>query len=113
VQVLNVRNDGTFPFLPDDHVIEVPARVSRQAITPLPVSPLAPDMAGLVSHVAGYERLALDAAVHGGRDRVLRAMWAHPLVGQVDKAEKLTDLLLAANAEHLPWTRSEQLTWAG
>jgi 6-phospho-beta-glucosidase len=70
-------------------------------------------MAGLESHVAGYERLALDAAVHGGRDRVLRAMWAHPLVGQVDKAEKLTDLLLAANAEHLPWTRSEQLTWAG
>ncbi len=113
VQVLNVRNDGTFPFLPDDHVIEVPARVTRQAITPLPVSPLAPDMVGLVSHVAGYERLALDAAVHGGRDRVLRAMWAHPLVGQVDKAEKLTDLLLAANAEHLPWTRSEQLTWVG
>jgi len=112
VQVLNVRNDGTFPFLPDDHVIEVPARVTRQAITPLPVAPLAEDMVGLVSHVAGYERLALDAAVHGGRDRVLRAMWAHPLVGQVDKAEKLTDLLLAANAEHLPWTRSEQLTWA-
>jgi 6-phospho-beta-glucosidase len=113
VQVLNVRNDGTFPFLPDDHVIEVPARVTRQAITPLPVAPLDPDMAGLVAHVAGYERLALEAAVHGGRDRVLRAMWAHPLVGQVDKAEKLTDLLLAANAEHLPWTRSEQLTWAG
>ncbi|MBA8991322.1 6-phospho-beta-glucosidase [Curtobacterium pusillum] len=113
VQVLNVRNDGTFPFLPDDHVIEVPARVTRQAITPLPVAALDADMAGLVSHVAGYERLALDAAVHGGRDRVLRAMWAHPLVGQVDKAEKLTDLLLAANAEHLPWTRSEQLTWAG
>ena len=113
VQVLNVRNDGTFPFLPDDHVIEVPARVTRAAITPLPVAPLDADMIGLVSHVAGYERLALDAAVHGGRDRVLRAMWAHPLVGQVDKAERLTDLLLAANAEHLPWTRSEQLTWAG
>ncbi|MDR6170826.1 6-phospho-beta-glucosidase [Curtobacterium sp. SORGH_AS_0776] len=113
VQVLNVRNDGTFPFLPDDHVIEVPARVTRAAITPLPVAPLDADMVGLVSHVAGYERLALDAAVRGGRDRVLRAMWAHPLVGQVDKAERLTDLLLAANVEHLPWTRSEQLTWAG
>ncbi|WP_228517597.1 hypothetical protein [Curtobacterium sp. VKM Ac-1376] len=29
VQVLNVRNDGTFPFLPDDHVIEVASRVTR------------------------------------------------------------------------------------
>jgi len=103
VQVLNVRNDGTFPFLPDDHVIEVPARVTRKAITPLPVAPLAADMTALVSHVAGYERLALDAAVHGGRDRVLRAMWAHPLVGQVDRAEQLTDLLLAANADLIPW----------
>ncbi len=53
VQVLNVRNDGTFPFLPDDHVIEVPARVTRQAITPLPVAPLDPDMVGLVSAVPG------------------------------------------------------------
>ncbi|MFZ7089241.1 6-phospho-beta-glucosidase [Curtobacterium sp. RRHDQ10] len=105
VQVLNVRNDGTFDFLPDDHVIEVPSRVHASGITALPVTPLETDKAALVAHVAGYERLALDAAVHGGRDRVVQAMLAHPLVGQIDRAEKLTDLLLANNAEHLPWTR--------
>lgn len=105
VQVLNVRNDGTLPFLPDDHVIEVPSRVTAAAITPLPVEPLEPDKAGLVAHVAAYERLALDAAVHGGRDRVTAALLAHPLVGQVDRAEQLTDLLLAHNAEHFPWAR--------
>ena len=27
-RVVNVRNDGTLPFLPDDHVIEVPAQVN-------------------------------------------------------------------------------------
>ena len=58
-----------------------------------------------ISAVAGYERLALDAAVHGGRERVLRAMQAHPLVLQYDRAEKLTDLLLRHNAEFLPWPR--------
>ena len=41
--------------------------------------------------------------MHGGRDRVLRAMLAHPLVGQYDRAEKLTDLLLAENGKHLAW----------
>ena len=46
VQVVNVRNDGTLPFLPDDHVIEVPARVGASGITPLPVAPLADDLAG-------------------------------------------------------------------
>jgi len=69
------------------------------------VPALAADLAGLIGHVAGYERLALDAAVHGGRDRVLRAMLAHPLVGQYDRAEKLTDLLLAENRAHLAWAR--------
>ncbi|WP_426594100.1 6-phospho-beta-glucosidase [Cellulomonas sp. McL0617] len=105
VQVVNVRNDGTLPFLPDDHVIEVPATIGAGGITPLPAAPLPTDIAGLVSHVAGYERLALEAAVHGGRDRVERALLAHPLVGQYDRAARLTDLLLAENRAHLAWAR--------
>ncbi len=105
VQVVNVRNDGTLPFLPDDHVIEVPATISASGIIPLPAAPLPADLAGLVSHVAGYERLALEAAIHGGRDRVERALLAHPLVGQYDRASRLTDLLLDANRQHLAWAR--------
>ncbi|MCA0296169.1 MAG: 6-phospho-beta-glucosidase [Actinobacteria bacterium] len=102
-RVVNLRNDGTLPFLPDDHVVEVPARFTDGRFVAEPVAPLADDVAGLVAAVAGYERLALDAAVHGGRDRVVRAMRAHPLVLQDDRAERLTDLLLAANAKFLPW----------
>jgi 6-phospho-beta-glucosidase len=105
VQVVNVRNAGTLDFLPDDHVIEVPAVVTTAGLAPVPAAPLAPEMRGLVAHVAEYERLALEAAVDGGRDRVLRAMLAHPLVGQWSKAERLTDLLLAENARHLAWAR--------
>ncbi|MFF2493301.1 6-phospho-beta-glucosidase [Agromyces sp. NPDC058064] len=102
-RVVNLRNDGVLPFLPDDHVIEVPAVFRDGGFVAEPVAPLADDLAGLVSAVAGYERLALDAAVHGGRERVLRAMRAHPLVLQHDRAERLTDLLLAENARFLEW----------
>ena len=105
VQVVNIRNDGALQFLPDDHVIEVPATVGSAGLTALPIAPLPDDLAGLIADVAGYERLALDAAVNGGRDRVLRAMVAHPLVRQFDRAEKLTDLLIAENSRHLAWTR--------
>lgn len=105
VQVVNIRNDGALPFLPDDHVIEVPATVEAAGLTALPIAPLPDDLAGLIADVAGYERLALDAALHGGRDRVLRAMVAHPLVRQFERAEKLTDLLLAENSRHLAWAR--------
>ncbi|MFT4108556.1 6-phospho-beta-glucosidase [Propionicimonas sp.] len=102
-RVVNLRNDGVLPNLPDDHVIEVPARFVEGRFVAEPVAPLPDDLAALVAAVAGYERLALDAAVHGGRDRVLRAMRAHPLVLQHERAEKLTDALLAANARFLPW----------
>lgn len=102
-RVVNLRNGTTLPFLPEDHVVEVPARVTAAGVDALPVPAFDDDIRGLISAVAGYERLALDAAVHGGHERVLRAMQAHPLVLQYERAEKLTDLLIAHNAEHLAW----------
>ncbi|MET7317836.1 6-phospho-beta-glucosidase [Streptomyces thermoviolaceus] len=102
-QVVNTLNRGTLPFLPDDAVIEVPATVGPNGAEPLPVAPLDPLYAGLVAHVTAYEDLALQAAVHGGRERVLRALLAHPLIGQYATAETLTDELIAHNREHLAW----------
>jgi 6-phospho-beta-glucosidase len=104
-RVVNVRNDGALPFLPDDHVIEVPARVSGAGLDVLPIAPLDDDIRGLVSAVAGYERLALEAAVNGSPERVLRAMQAHPLVLQFERAQKLTELLIAHNRDHLAWAK--------
>ncbi|WP_203218293.1 6-phospho-beta-glucosidase [Nocardia brasiliensis] len=103
VQVVNTRNDGTLPSLPDDAVIEVPARVDATGVHPLPQPPLDPRFGGLVAHVTAYERLALRAAVEGGRELVFDALLAHPLVGQYELAEQLTDRLIAHNRAHLSW----------
>jgi 6-phospho-beta-glucosidase len=103
VQVVNLRNDGTLPFLPDDAVIEVPASVDASGVTALPVAELEPLYAGLVGAVTSYEHLALDAALRGGYDRVFEALLAHPLVGQVELAHGLTDRLVAHNRDHLAW----------
>jgi len=105
VHSVNVRNDGFFPFLSDQAVIEVSARAGVAGPAPLPVSPLAPDQAGLVAHVSAYEELALDAALRGGRRRVYRALLAHPLIGQHEYADALADGLLASGAQHLAWAR--------
>ncbi|MFJ8859773.1 6-phospho-beta-glucosidase [Streptomyces sp. NPDC102451] len=103
VQVVNTYNKGTLPFLPDDAVIEVQARVDGTGATPLAVPALDPLFAGLIGHVTAYEDLALDAALRGGRDRVFKALLANPLVGQFEYAEALTDKLIAHNREHLAW----------
>jgi 6-phospho-beta-glucosidase len=102
-QVVNLRNRGTLPFLADDAVIEVPAVIGSAGATPVPVAPVSPLLAGLIAHASAYEELAVDAALRGGRDRVASALLAHPLVGQYDLAQRLTDRLLAENAAFLPW----------
>ena len=104
VQVVNLLNRGTLPFLADDAVIEVPAVIGVDGPRAVEVTPLEPRFAGLVAHVAAYEDLALDAALRGGRSRVEKALLAHPLVGQIDLAEGLADRLIAENAAYLPWT---------
>ncbi|MEO7059794.1 MAG: 6-phospho-beta-glucosidase [Lapillicoccus sp.] len=102
-QVVNLRNEGTLPFLPDDAVIESSARVDPSGVTGVPVTPLAPLYAGLVAAVTAYESLALEAALKGGYDRVFQALLAHPLVGQVDIATRLADRLVAHNRDYLAW----------
>jgi 6-phospho-beta-glucosidase len=103
VQIVNLRNDGTLPFLADHDVIEVPARVGRHGPLAEPLAPVDPLYSGLIAHVSAYEELALEAAIRGGRERVFRALLAHPLIGQHDLADALTDLLIAANRDHLRW----------
>jgi 6-phospho-beta-glucosidase len=102
VQVVDVRNDGAVPGLPDDAVVEVPARVDAEGAHPLPQRPLPPEMQGLVQHCKAYERLAVQAAMSGSRDAVVRALVANPLVGQYPVAADLADELLEANRRFLP-----------
>jgi len=70
---------------------------------PVPVAPLNPLLRGLVAHASAYEELAIEAALHGSRDRVVAALLANPLVGQYDQASELADRLIAENAAYLPW----------
>ncbi|MFF5402304.1 6-phospho-beta-glucosidase [Streptomyces misionensis] len=102
-QVVNTLNKGTLPFLADDAVIEVQAAVGPTGPVPLPVPEPDPLYAGLIANVTAYEELALEAALRGGRDRVFRALLAHPLIGQYGYADTLTDRLIAHNREHLAW----------
>ena len=102
IQVVNVRNDGAIPNLPDDAVVEVSARVDRDGAHPLPVDPLPPEMLGLVEHAKAYELLTARAAMSGDRGDALKALMTNPLVGDYDTAKPLLEALLEANEAHLP-----------
>jgi 6-phospho-beta-glucosidase len=95
VHVVDTRNGSTLAGLQADDAVEVPARVGRGGPDPLPQVPLAPELLGLVQHVAAYERLTTKAAVSGDVNLARKALLAHPLIGQYAKVEQLADKLLA------------------
>ena len=102
VHVVDIRNGGTVEGMAPDDVVEVPARIDRDGAHALPQSSVAPELLGLMQHVAAYERLAARAAVTGDRALVHKALLTHPLVAQDAVSVELVDRLLEAGAEHLP-----------
>jgi 6-phospho-beta-glucosidase len=102
VHVVDVRNDGTIAGLAADDVVEVPSRIDRDGATPLPQPPIAPELLGLMQHVAAYERLAAQAAVSGDSALVHKALLTHPLIAQDTVSVELVERLLEADVQHLP-----------
>ena len=99
IQVVDVRNDGTLAGLADDDVVEVPARIGPRGATPVAQRRLAPELLGLVQHVAAYERLAASAATTGDRAQARLALMAHPLVREYRLADTLLGRLLEADTK--------------
>ncbi len=79
VHVVNVPNRGAAPGWPDDWVIELPCRVDRQGIHPLPAKGLPATCNELVQQVKTYELYTVEAAVTGSREAAYQALMAHPL----------------------------------
>ena len=101
VQVVDVRNGGALPDLPDAAVVEIPAVIDREGAHPLPLDPLEPEQRGLVQAVKAYEQLTIQAAKTGDRATALKALATNPLVG-AEVAGPLLDAILEADRAHLP-----------
>jgi 6-phospho-beta-glucosidase len=100
-QVVDIKNDGAVVDLPDDAVVEIPARIESDGAHPRRLPALPPEMLGLVQQVKAYERLTVRAAVDGDRKAALKALISNPLVGHYSVATALLDAILEANRKHL------------
>jgi 6-phospho-beta-glucosidase len=102
IHTVNVRNNGAVKQWPEDWVLEMPARVDRTGIHPLPAEPLPAACFGLISAVKMYEILTVQAAVYGDKKAAYQALLAHPLGPSADRAQEVLDDLLATNRQWLP-----------
>ncbi|WP_346826438.1 6-phospho-beta-glucosidase [Serratia inhibens] len=100
--VVNTANRGAIRGLPDDAVIETNCIVDAQGAHPLTFGTLPDAMHALTQQVKAYERLTIEAAVHGDRRSGLLALVTNPLVTNANVAQPLLEDVLAVNAPYLP-----------
>ncbi|MHA7848944.1 6-phospho-beta-glucosidase [Serratia sp. D1N4] len=100
--VVNTANRGAIRGLPDDAVIETNCIVDAQGTHPLAFGQLPESMHALTQQVKAYERLTIEAAVHGNRRSALLALVTNPLIANAQIAQPLLDEVLEANQAYLP-----------
>jgi 6-phospho-beta-glucosidase len=100
--VVNARHNGAVAGWPADWVLEMPCRVDRRGVHPLPAEPLPDACFGLIAQVKAYEILTARAAVSGDRNLLYQAMLAHPLGPEADEIEVVMEDLLTTHRAYLP-----------
>ena len=109
--IVNTRN-GVSPgpplglgFLEPDDVVEVPARVSPDGVSPVPVAGLPRSGQALVTQVKEYERAVVEAALTGDAGLAGVALALHPLVPGITAARELIAEYREAHGEYLAYLR--------
>jgi len=98
--VVNTRNRGALPDLPERSIVETSSQITRDSITPLPIAPLPDPAIGLVHGIKAYERAAIDAAITGERLTARKALLIHPAIGEWDPTGALLADLLDPTCQH-------------
>lgn len=103
VHVVNILNGGTLPFMDDDDVVEIAARIGADGAKPVPVSHTwNRHMEGLMKVVKEYEKYTVEAAMNGDDNAAMNALMIHPLVGDYQRAHKCYYEMKQAHMEFLP-----------
>lgn len=102
VQIVNTRQGSAVTEYPADWVMELPCRIDRSGVHPLPAPPLPVAVDGLLRSVKAYELLTVEAAVTGSRRAAFEALLAHPLGPKTNQVSAALDDLLQTNRAYLP-----------
>lgn len=107
LQIVNVKNGQTLPFLTCDVVVETKCVIDAQGAHPIQLTqPVPAHLRGLIQAVKAYEELAVEAAVTGSYSVALQALTTHPLVRSAAIARALLDDILEQHQEYLPQFQS-------
>jgi len=99
---VNVQNKKLIHGLPDDTIIEVPALIDLNEIQPIYIGKLSDGITCMLYTQAIIQRLSVDAAIEGDKEKALQAMLLDPVVDDFENARKCLNELLEVHSDLLP-----------
>jgi len=100
--VVDTLNNGAITNLPDDVVVEVSSRITKDGPVPVKIGDLPWETVGFVQQLKTFEVLTTNVALSGNYDDALYAMTINPQVQSEKKARLILDEMLEAHKEYLP-----------
>ena len=79
VHIVNTVNNGALSNLPDDYLLEIPAKIGRNGADPVKIGEANKMTLGLIHTIKNYDRLTIKGHVEKNEDFVKQAMLIHPL----------------------------------
>lgn len=103
--IVMTENNGIIENLPGEAIVEVPALLSAQGISPLHVGKIPVFYKGILENQYAYERLVIDAYLENSYLKALQALTLNRTIIDADTAKQLLDDLIKANEGYWPQLR--------
>jgi len=102
IQTVIVKNHGAIAGIDLESAVEISAVITKDGPIPLTVGQLPVAVNGLVQQMKSFERLTVEAAVEGSREKAILALAINPLTPSDSIAKIVVDEMLEAQEKWLP-----------
>lgn len=102
IQYVDVKNNGAILDLSAESAVEVACRITSDGPQPIVTGNLKLPISGYIHMIKTFERMVVEAAVEGSREKAVAALNLNPLCISDSLANIVVDELLKAHKQYLP-----------
>lgn len=99
--ILSVPNNGAIDGLADDDVVEITCDIRSDGAHPIRIGRIDEFQLQQIKRLKYFERCTIQAIVENDRDAAVKGLFLHPLVNDMEIAEKLVDIFFDKYAEFI------------
>ena len=102
IDAVNLPNRGSIPNLPENMVVELPAKADGGGVHPLQMKALPEAIAALLRTQASIQQLIVEAYAEGSKDKLLQAILLDPVIDSYRGAVQMMEEMIGLQKELLP-----------